>query len=154
VNRQTPTALVVAVLAAFWGASTTLRGNSCSNVNVPGTYDQSGLREGDSWIAAAGTLRIAGEEIEKWQPMFNLTQVHCSRQVDDGDSFKCDVTKALVLASSENPNSEDPNCSLDLDVSEYQMKELQTGFLSGMEPLGSTTCFDSVLTIDRNTKRV
>jgi hypothetical protein len=34
------------------------------------------------------------------------------------------------------------------------MKELQTGVLSGMEPVGSSNCYDTTLTIDRNTKRI
>jgi hypothetical protein len=39
--------------------------NSCSNVNVIGTYDESGLRVSESGIYAAGTFRIADEADEE-----------------------------------------------------------------------------------------
>lgn len=58
-------------------------------------------------------------------------------------TLECKVTKAVVQAEKGKPDIDNPNCSLDLDTSEYSMKELQKGILIGMEPLGSTTCYDT-----------
>jgi hypothetical protein len=146
----------IASLLGIFGYAGTAYANSCANVDVMGTFDQSGLRESEFGIYAAGTFRIAEEGDESKQPMFNLTIVNCEKQSDDIGrvSLECKVTRASVSASSDKPSSDNPNCSLDLDLSAYQMKELQTGVLTGMEPLGSTSCYDTTLTIDRNTKRV
>ena len=124
------------------------------NVNVLGSFDASGLQESDFGIYTAGTFRIAEEVDENKQPMFNLATVNCEKQSDNTGNLECKVTRAEVLASPDSPNSDNPNCSLDLGSSVYQMKELQIGILSGMEPLGSTSCYDTILTINRNTKRV
>src|SRR6185437_5934944 len=51
--------------------------NSCSNVDAFSSYDQSGLQESSYGISAVGTFRIAGEENEHKQPMFNLAKVDC-----------------------------------------------------------------------------
>jgi hypothetical protein len=112
--------------------------------------------ESDYGISAVGTFRIAGEEDEDKQPDFNLAFIDCEKQSDDMGRVKleCKVTKAVVQADKGKPDTDKPNCSLDLDTSEYSMKELQKGILIGMEPLGSTTCYNTTLTIDRNTKRV
>jgi hypothetical protein len=71
-------------------------------------------------------------------------------------SLECKVTQAVASAQGGQPNTDNPNCLLDLDVSEYSMKELQLGILTGMESsiAGSTGCFHTMLTIDRNAKRV
>lgn len=129
--------------------------NSCANVTIMGTFDQSGLYfESDDGLYTAGTLRIADEKDESKQPMFNIAMVTCQRQLDeDGKgSMECKLSKASVSATSDKPDIENPNCSLDLDISEYTMKELQKGVLSGMD--NSTSCYNSTLTINRNTKRV
>ena len=82
--------------------------------------------------------------------MFNLAMINCEKQWDRG--LDCKVTKAVVWANPDKPDTDNPNCSLDLDFAEYSMKELQEGILTGVET--NTTCSNSTLTIDRNTKRV
>jgi hypothetical protein len=80
-----------------------------------------------------------------------------TRQFDDmgkASLDECKVTKAAMYANPDKPDTHNPNCSLDLDISEYSMKELQKGILTGMEPDASTGCYNTTLTIDRNTKRV
>jgi hypothetical protein len=127
--------------------------NSCSNVGVIGSFDESGLRDWGSGIYAAGTFRIAGEEDESKQPMFNLTQIICEKSPDDvNESLECKVTGAVVWATSGNPDPDNPNCSLDLETSTYAMKELQKGVLAGITE--TAACINTMLTIDRNTKRV
>ncbi len=68
------TALAVAVSAA--------KANSCSNMDVMGTWDQSGLRESSYGMSAVGTFRIAAEEDEAKQPMFNLSKIPISQKSD------------------------------------------------------------------------
>jgi hypothetical protein len=123
-------------------------------VDVIGSFDESGLRESEFGISTAGTFRIADEADESKQPMFNLATVNCEKQSDDMGraSLECKVTKAVVWASAGKPDTDNPNCSLDLDSSSYSMKQLQKGILTGFEE--STGCFNTILTIDRNTKRV
>jgi hypothetical protein len=144
----------IASLLGIFGYASTACANSCANVDVIGLFDESGLRESDFGIYAAGTFRIEGEADEGNQPNFNLAKVNCEKQLDDNGrvSLKCIVTQASVYATSDKPNTDTPNCSLDLDSSEYSMKELQKGVLTGIET--STSCFNTILTIDRNTKRV
>ena len=125
--------------------------NSCSNVDTFSSYDQKGLQESDYGIYAVGTFRIEGEQDESKQPMFNLAMINCEKQ-SDGRGLDCKVTKAVVWANPGKPDTDNPNCSLDLDFAEYSMKELQRGILMGIET--STSCFNSALTIDRNTKKV
>lgn len=86
--------------------------------------------------------------------MFNLTTIDCEKQTDDAGktSLECKLSKASVYATGARPNTDTPNCSLDLSSSSYAMKELQRGVLSGIE--SSTTCYNSILTIDKNTNRV
>lgn len=131
-----------------------LHANSCSNVDVMGTHDQKGLQETDYQIYAVGTFRIMGETDESKQPMFNLAMVICDKHPDDprDTNLDCKLTKAVVWANPEKPNTEQPNCSLDLDMSVFSMKELQRGILSGIET--SSSCYDTTLTINKNTKRV
>jgi len=128
--------------------------NSCSNLGVIGTFDESGLRESDFGIYSAGTFRIADEADESKQPMFNLAMVNCEKQSDDGGkaSLECKVMKAVGWASADKPDTDNPNCSLGLDYSSFTMKQLQKGILVGADD--STTCWNTLLTIDRNTKRV
>jgi hypothetical protein len=146
-------AFVASALAVLGYASPTYA-NSCSNVDVMGSYDQSGLTENEYGINAVGTFRIAGEEDEGRQPMFNLTTVNCEKNPDDPGGLECKVMQAVVWATSDKPDVDRPNCSLNLDSSTYSMHELQRGVLTGMEALGSTSCYDTALTVDRNTKRV
>jgi hypothetical protein len=152
-------ALIAGLLALFGYTSTadtsTAHVNSCSNVNVLGTYDRSGLQESGYGISAVGTFRIQGEEDEGKQPMFNLAMVNCEYQPDDSGkrSLECKLTKAVVWADAGNPDTNSPNCSLDLDSSTFSMKELQKGVLTGIES-SSAICINTLLTIDRNTKRV
>ena len=144
----------IASLLGIFGYASTACANSCANVSVIGTFDESGLQESEFGIYAARTFRIAGEGDEGKQPMFNLATVNCEKQSDDMGrvSLECKVTKAVVWATSDKPDPDNPNCSLDLDSSAYSMKELQKGVLTGMD--SSTSCYNSILTIDRNTKRV
>jgi hypothetical protein len=146
----------IASLFGVFAYASMASANSCSNLDVIGSFDQSGLQESGFGINAAGTFRVAGEEDEGKQPMFNLATINCEKQYDDAgkESLECKVTKAVVWAKSGKPDPDNPNCSLDLDSSAYSMKELQKGVLTGMEAFGSTTCYDTTLTIDRNTKRV
>jgi hypothetical protein len=149
-------ALIASLLGMFGYTGTAAAVNSCANVNVIGTFDESGLRESEFGIYAAGTFRIAGEADESNQPLFNLATIDCVRQSDDMGkvSLECKVTKAVVWASADKPDTDNPNCSLDLDSSVYSMKELQKGILVGAETSASTSCYNTMLTIDRNTKRV
>jgi hypothetical protein len=126
-----------------------------SVVDVIGTFDESGLRESEFGIYAAGTFRIEGEGGEGKQPNFNLAMINCEKQLDERGraSLGCTVTQAVVWATSDKPNTDQPNCSLDLISSSYSMKELQKGVLTGIEA-SSSACYNTMLTIDRNTKRV
>jgi N-acetylmuramoyl-L-alanine amidase len=119
-------------------------------VDVIGSFDESGLRESDFGIYAAGTFRIEGEADEGKQPMFNLATIDCEKQLDDTGkaSLECKVMQAVVWATSDKPNTDNPNCSLDLVWSAYSMKELQKGVLTGI--VNSSACYNTMLTIDRN----
>jgi hypothetical protein len=64
---------LIASLLGIFGYASTACANSCANVDVIGSFDESGLRESEFGISAAGTFRIAGEGDESKQPMFNLT---------------------------------------------------------------------------------
>jgi hypothetical protein len=80
--------------------------------------------------------------------------VNCEKQSDENgrQSLICKVTKVVTWAKEEKPNTDNPNCSLDLDMADYSMHQLQKGVMAGVDE--STNCFQSVLTIDQNTKRV
>jgi hypothetical protein len=43
--------------------------NSCSNVYVIGTFDESGVSENDYFVYAAGSFRVEGETDESKQPI-------------------------------------------------------------------------------------
>src|SRR5690349_7635363 len=118
---------VLCLCFAVLGYTSAALANSCSNVDAFSSYDESGLRESEYGISAVGTFRIAGEEDEGKQPNFNLAFIDCEKQFDDTGkaSLECKVTQAIVWARSEMPNTDNPNCSLDLDASTYSMKELQ-----------------------------
>ena len=108
----------IASLLGIFGCASTALANSCSNVDVIGSFDESGLRENEFGIYAAGTFRIAEEEDESKQPMFNLASINCEKQRDEdtgGASLECKVTTAVVWAQSGNPDPNNPNCSLDLN---------------------------------------
>jgi hypothetical protein len=151
----TKTALIVSFLAIFGYTLPGHAANSCANLDVIGSYDRSGLQESDFGISAVGTFRIQDEPDENQQPNFNLAMINCERQIDENGSatsMTCKVIKAVTWANDEKPNPDKPNCSLDLDTSEFSMKQLQKGVLVGAED--SSSCFNNMLTIDRNTKRV
>jgi len=144
----------IASLLGIFGYASAACANSCANVDVIGSFDESGLRESDFGINAFGTFRIEGEADEGKQPNFNLAMIDCEKQFDDKGraSLECKVTQAVVWAKKDKPNTDDPNCSLDLTASTYSMKELQKGVLTGME--NTSACYNTMLTIDRNAKRV
>jgi|tagenome__1003787_1003787.scaffolds.fasta_scaffold19776506_1 hypothetical protein len=144
---------IASLLGMFWYTGTACA-NSCANVDVMGSFDESGLRESDFGIYAAGTFRIAEEGDESKQPDFNLAAINCEKQLDNVGkaSLECKVTMAIVLATSGKPDIDNPNCSLDLDTSTYSMKELQKGVFIGVE--NSSNCYNRALTIDRNTTRI
>jgi hypothetical protein len=146
-------AFIASLLGIFVYISTAYA-NSCSNVDVIGSFDESGLRESQFGIYAAGTFRVEGEENEGKQPMFNLATINCEKKRDDMGkvSLECKVTQAVVWATPDKPNTDKPNCSLDLVSEAYSMKELQKGVLTGME--NNSACYNTMLTIDRNAKRV
>jgi hypothetical protein len=145
-------AMIVAICAL--ACASTAYANSCSNVDAFSSYDRSGLSESDYGISAVGTFRIEGKEDESKQPLFNLAFINCEKQLDDTGkvSVECKMTQAIVWADKGKPDTDNPNCSLDLDTSEYSMKELQKGVLTGITE--TATCINTMLTIDRNTKRV
>jgi hypothetical protein len=148
-------AIIGCLLGIFGCAATAYAANSCANVVSFGSYDESGLKETQFGIYTVGTFRIAAEADENKQPNFNLSTVNCDKQTDDtgkATGLECKITKAVVWASADKPDTDNPNCSLDLDSSSYSMKELQKGILTGIEE--STGCFNALLTIDKNTKRV
>jgi hypothetical protein len=86
----------IASLLGIVAYTSTASANSCSNVNVIGTFDESGLTDNEFWINAAGTFRIAGEEDESKQPMFNLATISCEKHPDDSVSLECKVNLASV----------------------------------------------------------
>jgi hypothetical protein len=135
----------IASLLGIFGFASTAWANSCSNVDVIGTFDESGVSENEYQIYAAGSFRIEGEGDESKQPMFNLSTVDCEKRPDEMDRVnpECKVTPAVVWAHPDKPDTDNPNCSLDLTASTYSMKELQKGVLTGMEPLASTSCYNT-----------
>jgi type 1 fimbria pilin len=147
-------AFIVSLLGIVGYTSAAACANSCANVDVIGSFDRSGLTESEFGIYAAGTFRIAGEADENKQPNFNLSTINCEKQFEDVGkaSLECKVMQGFMWATSDKPDTDKPNCSLDLNFSTFSMKELQKGILTGIET--STGCYNTLLTIDRNTKRV
>jgi hypothetical protein len=144
----------LALIAGLLGYASTAWANSCSNVDVMGSFDESGLRENDYQIYAAGTFRVEGEGDESKQPLFNLAIIDCEKQTNDmpRGNLECKVTQAVLWAHPGKPDTDNPNCSLDLSSSMYTMKELQKGVLTGIAE--TAACINTMLTIDRNTQRV
>ena len=134
---------------------TVMFANSCSNVTIHGSFDESRINDNNYGISAAGTFRIEGETDESKQPLFNLTSLDCDKQSDDTNQLiaKCKLTSAVVWAKPDKPNTDDPNCLLDLEITEFSMKELSAGVLAGTGG-DSTGCYTTMLTIDKNTERV
>src|SRR6266849_422570 len=127
---------IIGTLFGIFGCAGMACANSCANVVSFCSHDESGLRENEFGIYTAGTFRTAGETDENRQPMFNLATVNCEKQTDDtgrATGLECKITKAVVWASAGKPDTDNPNCSLDLDSSVYSMKELQKGILTGIE---------------------
>ena len=52
------------------------------------------------------------------QPMFNFAKIDCNKQSAGmgRSSFECTITQASVYANSDKPSTDNPNCSLDLDI--------------------------------------
>ena len=57
---------------------------------------------------------------------------------------------------SEQPNVQSPNCTLDMESVEFEMKEISKGVFAGIQDSSefNTTCYDTLLTINKNTQRV
>ena len=143
--------LLCASFIGLVASATPIWANSCSNISTMGTYDSSGLQEYGSGILAVGTFRIEEEKDESKQPDFNLVRIDCN-SVPGSEIFVCTMTQASVRANSEQPNADKQNCTLDLDITEYQLKEASPGVLSGSASSG--ICYNLYLIINRNSKRV
>lgn len=126
--------------------------NSCSNLYIHGSFDDNKVVETDTSIHAAGTFRIEGEAEENKQPDFNLTMIDCDKSSISKGKVYCRVIRAISMAHSEQPSADKPNCALDLQVLEYQMKEIAPKMLTGTVESG--ICYNSFLTIDGNSNRV
>ena len=137
---------VIASLFALLVTTATVNANSCSNVSIHGSFDHSGLQVSEYGLSAAGTFRIVGEPDESKQPMFNLTTINCQKQSDTASSLECKYTSAVLWASPDQPNTDRPNCQLDIDWSDHSMKEVQRGVFVGLGSSG--LCFSTMLTID------
>ena len=134
-------------------ASAAHSANSCSNIDSFSSYDQRPLRE--DGLGGVGSFRIAGETDENRQPNFNLAFVDCEQQTDNvgkQTGLNCKITEAVTWANDAKPDGDKANCSLDLDTHSFSMKQLSKGVLTGIEE--GTGCFNMLLTIDKNAKRV
>ena len=130
--------------------------NSCLNVISDSLEDSATVRAiTNRLIEAIGTFRIEGELNENKQPDFNLTHIECRKQdgISNDQDMLCILNSAIVEAKSERPNYQKPNCSLNLIDSTYSMKQLTSGVYLGIEE-NFGKCFDTMLTIDLNLKRV
>jgi len=146
---------LVGLSLGMFGCGTAHAANSCANLDTLGTYDQRPLRDDSFGIGGVGTFRIVGETDENRQPDFNLAFIDCDNELDDNGKprgLTCKITKAITLANDAKPDGDKPNCSLDLDTTSYSMKELSRGVFTGIED--GTSCFNTMLTIDRNAKRI
>ena len=142
----------------FSSGSSAAHINSCSNVTTNFSYYfRDDINQGFGFFAR-GTFRILGETDESRQPDYNLTQVACDRKPAELGApveFECKTTRASVGGFSGPPDANQPSCTLDVDVSTYDMKELSRDVLVGIADGGSSTsCFNNTLTINRVTKRV
>ena len=133
-----------------------LYANSCSNIKIDGLLDQSGLSFNDNYISAVGTLRIENENDESKQPMFNISELDCQKTDYNKNNFTFKLITAYVSAEKANPNSSNPNCTLNLESSEFLVKQLNNEILSGVDNsiVASTGCFNTILTINQKTQRV
>jgi hypothetical protein len=128
--------------------------NSCSNVTTTFSYYFIDKLSDGYGFRGRGTFRIPGETNEANQPMYNLVELGCSRKEDTGE-LECRLTEAIVSASPGAPDASSPTCFLDIDISTFDMKEISRGILVGVaDGGGSTSCFNTTLTINRNTKRI
>jgi hypothetical protein len=146
---------LVGLSLGMFGCSAAYAANSCANLDAFSAYDQPPLRETSFGVGGVGTFRIAGETDENKQPNFNLAFIDCESETDDrgrATGLSCKITKAVTWANDAKPDGDKPNCSLDLDTASYPMKELSMGVLTGIEE--GTGYFNSLLTIDRNAKRI
>ena len=141
-------------LLAIFGYASAACANSCANLDVLGSFDESGLRESEYGIYAAGTFRIAGEGDESKQPMFNLATVNCEKQLDDMGraSLECKVTKAIVRLNqvSRTQTSQIVRSISTLRIFNEGASERRSYRDRDLHGL----CYNTILTIDRNTKRV
>ena len=123
--------------------------NSCSNVSIIGAFDRSGFIEESDSIYAVGTFRVENENDEDKQPFFNLTTIACRK---NNYITICNVTRATMYAQSAAPNTKVPNCELDLDATEYILKETTSGMLTGVAESG--ICYNSILSLDRKSRKI
>ena len=132
--------------------------NSCLNVTVIGSHDESDLLIFEDNIYTAGTFRVQNEPNESKQPSFNFSTVNCRPEENrNGKSaLRCKVDRAYLIAVSEQPNVQSPNCTLDMESVEFEMKEISKGVFAGIQDSSefNTTCYDTLLTINKNTQRV
>jgi len=134
-----------------------LAANSCANLSVIGNYDQIGLIDNSTAIYAVGTFRVQDETDENKQPNFNFATMDCTKIRQDGYVANCTLSKAVTWAENNSPNADSPNCELDIDVSNFLMKEISKGVLMGSDVGTSAdfvSCFNTMLVIDKNRQRV
>ena len=103
-------------------------------MDVIGTFDQSGLRENEFGIYAVGTFRIAGEEDESKQPMFNLASINCEKQPDDMGKVSLNVKlRRLLYGLNQVSRTQTIQIVRSISTFNISMKELQKGVLTGIE---------------------
>lgn len=121
--------------------------NSCSNINIHGSHDQKGITyAGGFGLRAVGTFRIQGEPDESKQPMFNISDISCN--FEEKNKLKCKVTTASVWAEPGSPNTDRPNCMLDLDSQEFDMQLMNGQYLVGANEQATGWCLLPTLTIN------
>lgn len=119
-------AFIASLLAICGSASTACaQVNSCSNVGIIGFGYRELVGEPKQGIAADGTFRIEGEPDENKQPWFSLTNVACDKQPDNTAiaRIKCTVTSAFLMNLAGPPNTDIPNCTLDMEINRFSMDE-------------------------------
>ncbi len=127
--------------------------NSCSNVIIHGSHDQKGITYvGGFGLRAVGTFRIQGESDESKQPMFGISDISCD--FEEENKLKCKVTTASVWAASGSPNTDRPNCMLDLDSQEFDMQLMNNQYLVGANEQATGWCLLPTLTIDLTSQRI
>jgi hypothetical protein len=127
--------------------------NSCSNVSIHGSHDQKGIiYVGVFGLRAVGTFRIQNELDESKQPMFNINEVSCA--FEEENKLKCKIMTASVWAAEGSPNTEWPNCMLDLNSEEYEMQLVNGQYLVGANEQATGWCLLPTLTIDLTSRRI